>query len=66
MKPIVHVAGGYPAAVAVPELLCCDILSEVAPLRDFMTFTQDVIFLFAMIMNLLFNRLVSVVMRNSI
>ena len=43
---MVHVAGGYSAAVAVPELLCCDILWN---LPDFVTYTYDVIFLFAMI-----------------
>ena len=35
------VAGGYVAAVAVPV---CDIIFKLVPLRDFVTFTYDVIF----------------------
>ena len=51
---MVHVAGGYSAAVAVPGLLCCDILKNWRQMfRDFVTFTYDVIFLFSMIFNLL-------------
>ena len=49
---MVHEAGGYYAAAAVPGLLCWDIIWKLAPLFDFVTFTYDVIFLFAMIVNL--------------
>ena len=51
LKLMVHVVGGYPAAVEVPVLLCCNILWQLAPLRDLMTFAYGVIFLFAMIEN---------------
>ena len=47
------VAGGYFAAVAVPA---CDILN-LAPLRDSVTFTSDVIFFIFYDLNLLVNRL---------
>ena len=46
---MVHAADGYAlavtvAALAVPGLLCCNISLQLASLRDFVTFTYDVIF----------------------
>ena len=54
---MVYVAGDYSVAGAVHGLFCFDIFCKLSPLRDFVTFDYEAIVLFAMILNLLVNRL---------